>query len=177
MRKYLPCHCATTNFVPHQAPINSAHLSRKMFHTCCSRFIQSVTWPAIDPGTDPSPQMCYGASGLLSATGLPRTAPNSKARRGRDVAERKRFACRERPAADACGGLLPGLLPQPTPTQLRRIDVAHPIPDLLRTNRPQRKGNLHDSRGRPNSLMDRSPTAARPASRRATGIRNGEQDT
>jgi len=35
-----------------------------MFHTCCSRFIQSVTWPAIDPGTDPSPQTCYGGSGL-----------------------------------------------------------------------------------------------------------------
>ena len=65
-------------FVPDQAPINSAHLSRKMFHTCCSRFIQSVTWPAIDPGTDLSPQTCYGASALLLATGLPRTAPNAK---------------------------------------------------------------------------------------------------
>jgi hypothetical protein len=53
----------------------------------------------------------------------------------------------------------------------------HPIPDLKRTNRPQRKGNLHDSRGKPNPLMDRSPTAARPASRRAIGIRNGEHDT
>jgi len=59
--KYLPCHCATTNFVPDQAPINSAHLSQKMIHTRCGRFIQPVTWPAIDPGTDPSPQTCYGA--------------------------------------------------------------------------------------------------------------------
>jgi hypothetical protein len=55
------CHCATTNFVPDQAPINSAHLSQKMFHTRCGRFIQPVTWPAIDPGTNPSPQTCYGA--------------------------------------------------------------------------------------------------------------------
>ena len=173
-----PCYCATTNFVPGQAPIDSAHLSRRMFHTCCSRFIQSVTWPAIDPGTDPSPQTCYGASGLLSATGVPRPRPTlGHAGADRDVAERKRFACRERPAADACGGLLPELLRQPTPTQLRRIDVAHPTPDLQGTNRPQPEGTLHDSRGEPNSLMDRSPTAARPASRRATGSRNGEQDT
>jgi hypothetical protein len=65
----------------------------------------------------------------------------------------------ESPGTDGCGGLVPGLLQPQTPTQLGRINAADPIRDSLQTNRPQRKGSLHDSRESPVHVMRRRGSA------------------